>query len=192
MPEKGDLSPLDEITCWYSLDVIGAVTFLDARLQSQRRFNPLASALRHQLEWHVLESEYWLRWNPARLFVQWYNNCFYLLASHPEAMSKLRAEHDAVLDSVTETAQKLREHPHLLNRLPYTTTVIKEVLRRFPPAPAMRGRQRGVYLKGRPGKPVPNREHKPMSPTLGLTASPSILDRPARFPTRALACLRTE
>lgn len=70
-------------------------------------------------------------------------------------MSKLRAEHDAVLGSVTETAKKLREHPYLLNRLPYTAAVIKEVLRLFPPASAMRGGERNVYLKDERGNLYP-------------------------------------
>ena len=70
---KGDMFSLDDVTCWYLMDVIGSVT-LDSRLHSQRRYNPLATALRRQIRWHVLESEKWLRWNPARPFVQWYSS----------------------------------------------------------------------------------------------------------------------
>lgn len=70
---KGDMFSLDDVTCWYLMDVIGAVS-LDSRLQSQRKFNSLASALRRQIRWHVLDSEKWLRWNPARPFVQLYNS----------------------------------------------------------------------------------------------------------------------
>lgn len=69
---KGDMFSLDDLTCWYLMDVIGAVT-LDSRLYSQRQHNPLASAMRRQIRWHVLESEKWLRFNPARPFVQMYN-----------------------------------------------------------------------------------------------------------------------
>ncbi|KAI1410545.1 cytochrome protein [Hypoxylon sp. FL1857] len=213
---KGEMFSLDDATCWYMMDVIGAVT-LDARLHSQRQFNPLASALRRQIRWHVLDNEWNLliRWNPARPFVQRYNNeaaassrsiihlalasymaqqkdkprpkkldsafrdwatvqirlflfaghdstssticyCFYLLQSHPEAMAKLRAEHDAVFGTnITETANMMRERPHLLNQLPYTTAAIKESLRLFPPASAMRGGQPGVYLQDDKGNRYP-------------------------------------
>ncbi|KAI1198749.1 cytochrome protein [Nemania serpens] len=228
---------LDDVTCWYLMDVIGAVT-LDSRLHSQRKTNPLASALRRQIRWHVLDNEWNLliRWNPARPFVQQYNSyqmnkyigneldkryaewaedeeaassrsiihlalaeymaqqknkprpnqldpafkkwataqirlflfaghdstasticyCFYLLQLHPEAMAKLRAELDTVFGSNrAEAASKMREHPSLLNQLPYTTAVIKESLRLFPPASAMRGGRTGVSLKDARGNKYP-------------------------------------
>ncbi|KAK8116329.1 cytochrome P450 71B25 [Apiospora sp. TS-2023a] len=235
--QKGEMFSLDEVTCWYMMDVIGAVT-LDSRLHSQRQFNPLASALRRQIRWHVLDNEWNLliRWNPARPFVQWYNSyqmnryignelekryaewaedetaassrsiihlalagymaqqkdrprptqldqafktwatvqirlflfaghdstssticyCFYLLQSHPEAMSRLRAEHDLIFGGdITKTATKMREQPQLLNQLPYTTAVIKESLRLFPPASAMRGGRPDVYLRDDQGNQYP-------------------------------------
>ena len=54
------------------MDIIGAVT-LDSRLQSQRQHNPLTTAMRRQIRWHVLDNEWnlFIRWNPARPFVQW-------------------------------------------------------------------------------------------------------------------------
>ncbi|OTB13842.1 hypothetical protein K445DRAFT_24337 [Daldinia sp. EC12] len=233
----GRMFSLDDVTCWYMMDVIGATT-LDSRLHSQRQFNPLASALRRQIRWHVLDNEWNLivRWNRARPFVQWYNSyqmnnyiarelekryaewtkdeetpslrsiihlvlagymaqqknkprpkkldpafrdwatvqirlflfaghdstssticyCFYLLQCHPEAMAKIRAEHDAVFGTdITETANQMREQPHLLNQLPYTTAVIKESLRLFPPASAMRGGEPGVYFQDNKGNKYP-------------------------------------
>ncbi|KAI0848483.1 cytochrome P450 [Daldinia vernicosa] len=117
---KGKMFSLDGVTCWYMMDVIGAVA-LDSQLHSQQQFNPLASALRRQTP-----------------------------------MTKLRAEHDAVFGAdITETANTMREQPHLLNRLPYTTAVIKESLRLFPPASAMRGGQPGVYLQDDKGNRYP-------------------------------------
>jgi cytochrome P450 len=73
--QNNDLFSLDNVTCWYMIDVIGAV-ILDRRLHSQRQFNPLAAALRRQVRWHVLDNKWNLliRWNPARPFVQWYNS----------------------------------------------------------------------------------------------------------------------
>ncbi|KAK4233546.1 cytochrome P450 [Achaetomium macrosporum] len=234
---RGDMFSLDDVTCWYTMDIIGAVT-LDSRLQSQTWHNPLATAMRRQIRWHVLDNEWNLlvRWNPARPFVQWYNNwqmdkyisaeldkryaewkqdsstassrsiihlalagymaqqqdrplparldpafkrwatiqirlflfaghdstssticyCFYLLQSHPEALAKLRAEHDAVFGTdLSATAQTLRSNPHLLNQLPYTTAVIKESLRLFPPASAMRGGLPGIFLADAHGNRYP-------------------------------------
>ncbi|XDG04948.1 hypothetical protein ABKA04_004563 [Annulohypoxylon sp. FPYF3050] len=234
---KGKTFSLNDVTLWYMMDVIGSVT-LDSRLNSLRQFNPLASALRRQIRWHVLDNEWDLliRWNPARPFVQAYNSyqmnkyigqeldkryaewtedeaanssrsiihlalagymaqqkdkprpkkldpafkdwatvqirlflfaghdstssticyCFYLLQCHPEAMAKLRAEHDAVFgNDITKTSNLMREKPHLLNQLPYTTAVIKESLRLFPPASAMRGGQPGVYLQDTKGNRYP-------------------------------------
>lgn len=62
-------------------------------------------------------------------------------------MAKVRAEHDAVFKSVKDTAAQLRKEPHLLNRIPYTTAVIKEAMRLFPPASAMRGGEPGKQLR---------------------------------------------
>jgi cytochrome P450 len=235
---KGDMFSLDDVTCWYTMDIIGAVT-LDSRLQSQRQHNPLATAMRRQIRWHVLDNEWnlFIRWNPARPFVQWYNNremdryigqeldkryaewqadsststsrsiihlalagymsqqpahtprpprldpafkawatiqirlflfaghdstssticyCFHLLQSHPAALATLRAEHDAVFGTDPALAPNLlRTSPHLLNALPYTTAVIKEALRLFPPASAMRGGREGVALRDAKGNEYP-------------------------------------
>lgn len=74
-------------------------------------------------------------------------------------MSKVRAEHDAVFGDVKQTASKLREEPHLLNQIPYTTAVIKEALRLFPPASALRG--------GEPGKPLKDDQGR-LYPTEGM------------------------
>ncbi|KAF6815607.1 AflN protein [Colletotrichum musicola] len=59
--------------------------------------------------------------------LQW---CFFYLWKHPEVLWKLRCEHDVVLGTDRENASaRLREEPQLLQRLPYTTAVIKETLR---------------------------------------------------------------
>ncbi|KAK4183913.1 cytochrome P450 [Podospora australis] len=237
--QKGKVFSLDEATCWYTMDIIGAVT-LDSRLQSQRQNNPLATALRRQIDWHILDNEWNLlkRYNPARPFVHWYNGrqmdkyisaeldkryaewtkdeaagsttsrsvihlalssymsqqkdqprpekldpafkrwatvqirlflfaghdstssticyAFYLLHSHPDALAKLRAEHDDIFGTdLTETADKICAQPNLVNQLPYTTAVIKESLRLFPPASAMRGGNPGVHLVDQKGNRYP-------------------------------------
>ncbi|TDZ31074.1 putative sterigmatocystin biosynthesis P450 monooxygenase stcS [Colletotrichum spinosum] len=63
----------------------------------------------------------------------------HLLSRHPEILAKVRAEHDEVFGTDPEAAPRLiAAQPKLLNQLPYTTAVMKESLRFFPPAATMR------------------------------------------------------
>lgn len=72
---------------------------------------------------------------------------FYYLSKTPSALSQIRAEHDSVFGPDPSTAaQRLKESPHLLNNLPYTTAVIKEVLRIQPPASTVRLGSKGFFL----------------------------------------------
>ena len=63
----------------------------------------------------------------------------YLLSIHPDVLSRLRGELDDVfgLDSA-QTATRISNDPFLLNKLPYTTAVIKESMRLFPAASTTR------------------------------------------------------
>lgn len=57
----------------------------------------------------------------------------------PEILAKVRAEHDTVLGPDPAAAlARLTETPSLLNQLPYTSAVIKEILRLYPPAATVR------------------------------------------------------
>lgn len=56
-----------------------------------------------------------------------------LLSLNPEAMKRLREEHDAVFPAgLEESADLLRTDPAKTNELEYTTAVIKETLRFYP------------------------------------------------------------
>ena len=81
---------------------------------------------------------------------------FYCLSKHPEALARLREEHDKVLGkNPTEAASKIAAEPHLLNALPYTLAVLKESMRLFPPAGASREGSAGVNLTNDAGQACP-------------------------------------
>lgn len=64
---------------------------------------------------------------------------FHYLPNHPDVVEKLRAEHDDVFGPDPATASKaVRRSPQLLNSLPYTLAVAKEVLRLSPVAATLR------------------------------------------------------
>ncbi|PSR80835.1 cytochrome P450 [Coniella lustricola] len=73
---------------------------------------------------------------------------YHLLHKHPATLRLLRAEHDRVLGPDPATAPALLStSPQLLNQLPYTSAIIKESLRLFPPAASVRiGSQQGHCL----------------------------------------------
>ncbi len=56
-----------------------------------------------------------------------------LLGAFPEALKKLREEHDRVFGrDLDGTVKMLQERPSLIKELEYTTAVISETLRMFP------------------------------------------------------------
>jgi hypothetical protein len=72
---------------------------------------------------------------------------YHLLQTNPETLSKIRLEHDTVLGpNCGEATAKIKSSPHILNQLPYTAGVIKEVLRLFPPVGTVRQGQAGFFL----------------------------------------------
>ena len=82
--------------------------------------------------------------------------CYYLLSKHPEAMAKIREEHNEVFGSdLSSVTRILVEQPQLINQLPYTLAVMKEALRLFPPASAFRGGRPGVELQDPDGNRYP-------------------------------------
>lgn len=81
---------------------------------------------------------------------------FHLLSQHREALSRLRAEHDAVFGiDISKTPSLLISNSTLLNHLPYTVAVIKETLRLFPPAASSREGKRQTWITSDTGTICP-------------------------------------
>lgn len=77
---------------------------------------------------------------------------YHLLSRHPEALEKVRQEHDAIFGSeIGQAADLLTNSPTLLNQCKFTLAVIKETLRLYPPAATMRAGRPGVTITDRHG-----------------------------------------
>ncbi|PYH29382.1 cytochrome P450 [Aspergillus neoniger CBS 115656] len=73
--------------------------------------------------------------------------CLYLLSKYPDTLGTIRQEHEQIFGPDTTTvATQIREHPEKINQLSYTTAVIKEALRLFPPANGIRWGRPGISL----------------------------------------------
>lgn len=70
--------------------------------------------------------------------------CYYHLSRNSDSLAAIRKEHDDVFGHDTSSiAELIKKSPHLLNNLPYTSAVIKEVLRLQPPASSARQGEKG-------------------------------------------------
>lgn len=78
-----------------------------------------------------------------------------MLASHPDVLSTLQAELDTVFGASGDIGNQLREKPTLLNQCGYTLAVIKETMRLYPPASAIREGTAAVSLVDRKGTVIP-------------------------------------
>ncbi|TEA19169.1 putative sterigmatocystin biosynthesis P450 monooxygenase stcS [Colletotrichum sidae] len=82
--------------------------------------------------------------------------CYYVLSQYPQVHSRVVAEVDDVFGPDASLVQdKIHDDPQVLNRIPYTTAFIKEVLRIFPPAAAMRQGQSDVNIVDADGRVYP-------------------------------------
>lgn len=89
----------------------------------------------------------------------------HLLSRHPRVLARVRRELDNVLGpDVSYAASRMSQLPHLIHRVPYTTAVIKETLRLYPPASSVRRGKEGFFLQDR----EPGHDRLPDLPTAGF------------------------
>ncbi|KAL8835179.1 MAG: hypothetical protein Q9170_003425 [Blastenia crenularia] len=108
---------------------------------------------------------------------------FHLLSQTPAALSNLRREHSQVLGAeLADVLSLLKSKPNIVNNLPYTTAVIKEALRLFPPGGCSRAGQATVSLRSDSGKQCPT-DHVAAVFTIHseLQRSPVYWKRPDEF-----------
>jgi cytochrome P450 len=106
-----------------------------------------------------------------------------LLSVFPEALQKLRAEHDRVFPSDTEgTLRLLRSDPSITKELTYTTAVIQEALRMFPIGMVVRSPPPGMTSFELNGKTYPVRpDHYFGIMAYAMHYDPEVFESPASF-----------
>ncbi|KAI1404871.1 cytochrome P450 [Hypoxylon fuscum] len=110
--------------------------------------------------------------------------CYFLLAQHTEVLSRVRAEHDKVFGpdfSIENCSHVIASDPTLLNQIPYTLAVIKEVLRVFPPAASMRDGRPDIILTDEDGRQYPTEGCHIWALSLLMHHSPDIFMKPEEF-----------
>lgn len=108
--------------------------------------------------------------------------CYLLLSRHPDVLCKVRTEHDQVFGTGYEScSQIIASDPTLLNQLPYTLAVIKEVLRLYPPAGSMREGRPDVVLTDEEGHRYPTDGCHIWTLTLAMHHSPEVFAKPEAF-----------
>lgn len=111
----------------------------------------------------------------------------HLLATNPDALAKVRAEHVELLGlDWSAVPAMLKEQPHLTDNLPYTSAVItsaviKEALRLFPPGGCSRAGKPNVNLIDDHGNRCPTELAMVFTIHTELHRAPAYWHRPAEF-----------
>ena len=114
---------------------------------------------------------------------------FHLLSTHPSVRRLLIEEHNLVLGPDYNRASSLiSENPHILNQLRYTSAVIKETLRVYPPASSTRSGEPGYSIQGPDGRQFPTEGFLVWSNSYSIHHNPQYWPEADKFlPERWLA-----
>ncbi|KAL8744058.1 MAG: hypothetical protein Q9190_003660 [Brigantiaea leucoxantha] len=105
----------------------------------------------------------------------------HLLSQNPSALQKVRDEHDKAFGvDTSRTAQIISEDPHVLNKLSYSTAVIKEVLRLYPAASSVRDGDANTFVDF-DGKRYPTDGFMLWAPTYAMHRRVELWPEPESF-----------
>ncbi|KAI0391309.1 cytochrome P450 [Xylariaceae sp. FL0594] len=110
--------------------------------------------------------------------------CFLMLSKHPKVLANLRKEHAEVFGAnllVEDYVQIIRKNPPLLNQIPYTLAVIKEVLRIFPPAGSLRDGRPDFVLTDEEGQRYPTEDCHIWTLSLAMHHRSALFPDPEEF-----------
>ncbi|KAJ6016624.1 cytochrome protein [Penicillium sp. IBT 35674x] len=107
---------------------------------------------------------------------------------HPKVLGRPRAEHDAVFgEDISTASQQLNDRPELINQIPYTLAVTKEILRLYPPASALREGQPGESSCRIKWDKVPDKWVSALGPSWVHPAQSRLLAESLLLPSRSMA-----
>ncbi|KAI3400528.1 hypothetical protein diail_2727 [Diaporthe ilicicola] len=107
---------------------------------------------------------------------------YHFLNKSPDALNRLRAEHNRIFGpDPSKAPEVLRQSPHLLNSLPFTTAVVKETLRLAPVASSIRKGHPGYSVRGSDGIEYPMGGFIVNTGVSCLQFSPEMFARPTEF-----------
>ena len=177
-----------------AFDDSGKKTAVDLALRAYRE-DKVGSATKSQKGTNVLDDEFMLLAinNIKTILLGGHDTTattiayvIFLLSTHPDVLSRVRAEHDSVFTSdLYQTASLISSTPTLLNNLPFTTACIKESLRLFPAGSTLR-----MALPSSPiqtvshpttGQPLPLRNHALWVSHYGIGRRADLWEDPLAF-----------
>lgn len=107
---------------------------------------------------------------------------FYVLATKPDVLKRVRVEHNSVFGlDPQEAAELITVNPYLLNQLPYTLAVIKEVLRLYPAVSGTRIGEPGFDVIDDAGRHFPIRDFLVWDIGQAIHRDPAYWHRPDDF-----------
>jgi cytochrome P450 len=111
--------------------------------------------------------------------------CYYYLSKNPDCLSRVLVEHNTFLGADSSPAavgEKLNQDPYLLNKLDYTSAVVREVLRLQPPASTVRMHQPSFILRDpETGEQLPTEHSILWANDVGIGRNPRYWTDPHTF-----------